>query len=115
MQKTYCRCCGTDMEGSDHCPKCFCEEYEERCFTAAPRYDPLTGDKLRDVVMKTTTRSWTVRPTPYGNPVGFGNAAFESEEDGLRHRAYLALVGVESALWMVSTTVEEELLLTVED
>lgn len=25
-----CRCCGEYMEGSDHCPACGCEEYEER-------------------------------------------------------------------------------------
>ncbi len=26
-----CRCCGTPMQGSDHCPECGCEEYEEVC------------------------------------------------------------------------------------
>ena len=26
-----CRCCNTAMMGSDHCPRCFCEEFEERC------------------------------------------------------------------------------------
>jgi hypothetical protein len=26
-----CRCCSTDMGGSDHCPQCGCEEYEETC------------------------------------------------------------------------------------
>lgn len=25
-----CRCCFTDMENSDHCPRCFCEQFEER-------------------------------------------------------------------------------------
>jgi hypothetical protein len=28
---TLCRCCSTDMAGSDHCPECGCEEYEETC------------------------------------------------------------------------------------
>lgn len=26
-----CRCDGEPMRGSDHCPSCFCEEFEERC------------------------------------------------------------------------------------
>ena len=27
-----CRCCNTPMGGSDHCPECGCEEYEEMCY-----------------------------------------------------------------------------------
>jgi hypothetical protein len=26
-----CRCDGVRMEGSDHCPECGCEEFEEVC------------------------------------------------------------------------------------
>lgn len=26
-----CRCEGEPMNGSDHCPECGCEEFEERC------------------------------------------------------------------------------------
>ncbi|MGV0985098.1 MAG: hypothetical protein ACOYB2_11115 [Limnohabitans sp.] len=26
----FCRCDGTPMNGSDHCPACFCEQFEER-------------------------------------------------------------------------------------
>ena len=29
-----CRCDGTPMNGSDHCPDCFCEQFEERCHRA---------------------------------------------------------------------------------
>lgn len=25
----FCRCCGAGMEGSDHCPECGCEQFEE--------------------------------------------------------------------------------------
>jgi len=25
-----CRCCGTPLAGSDHCPLCGCEHFEER-------------------------------------------------------------------------------------
>lgn len=28
-----CRCDGTPMHGSDHCPECGCEEFEERWTT----------------------------------------------------------------------------------
>ncbi len=28
-----CRCDGSQMKGSDHCPICFCEQYEETCTT----------------------------------------------------------------------------------
>ena len=31
--KTHCRCCNTDLKGSDHCPSCGCEEFEETCCT----------------------------------------------------------------------------------
>jgi hypothetical protein len=31
-----CRCCSTDMGGSDHCPQCGCEEYEETCNRPRP-------------------------------------------------------------------------------
>lgn len=30
---TTCRCCDTAMQGSDHCPECGCEEFEETCET----------------------------------------------------------------------------------
>lgn len=33
-----CRCCGTAMNGSDHCSQCGCEEFEETC----PRTDERT-------------------------------------------------------------------------
>lgn len=26
-----CRCCAADMRGSDHCPACYCEAFEETC------------------------------------------------------------------------------------
>ena len=26
-----CRCDGSQMNGSDHCQRCFCEQFEERC------------------------------------------------------------------------------------
>lgn len=35
--KPYCRACGADLEGSDHCPECFSEEFEER--------DPVVFDR----------------------------------------------------------------------
>jgi hypothetical protein len=31
-----CRCDGTEMQGSDHCPQCGCEEYEETCNRPRP-------------------------------------------------------------------------------
>lgn len=31
MNDNRCRCEGTAMNGSDHCPSCFCEEFEETC------------------------------------------------------------------------------------
>lgn len=31
MFDNTCRCDGVRMEGSDHCPECGCEEFEERC------------------------------------------------------------------------------------
>ncbi len=33
---TRCRCCLALMRGSDHCPQCGCEEYEESFDCAAP-------------------------------------------------------------------------------
>lgn len=31
MWDNTCRCCDTAMDGSDHCPECGCEEFEEQC------------------------------------------------------------------------------------
>ena len=45
MNGPYCRCCGTDMEGSDHCPECYCEEFEETCLRSPRLYDRETGKR----------------------------------------------------------------------
>lgn len=38
-----CRCDGADMQGSDHCPQCGCEEYEETC-----RPHPTHAERVQD-------------------------------------------------------------------
>ena len=40
MPQTFCRCCGEDMKRSDHCPSCFCEEFNEskECPDRDPEY-----------------------------------------------------------------------------
>lgn len=40
-----CRCDGTEMNGSDHCPSCFCEEFEERCDWTTPWSERSDGEK----------------------------------------------------------------------
>lgn len=47
MEPTYCRCCGTELGGSDHCPACFCEEFEENCRPRGEnaRYNRETGER----------------------------------------------------------------------
>lgn len=44
-----CRCCGVSLRGSDHCWKCGCEEFEERCEWDQPHFMFQLAERVRDI------------------------------------------------------------------
>jgi hypothetical protein len=53
MIDTEDRChCGASYEGSDHCPRCFCEQYEADCGRrpVATQHSQATSMEIRDAI-----------------------------------------------------------------
>lgn len=46
-----CRCDGEPLNGSDHCPCCYCEQYEERCEWEVP-FDSRPLETETDVTLE---------------------------------------------------------------
>jgi len=47
-----CRCDGEQMNGSDHCPRCGCEEFEERCEWTVAWQDRSDSEKWAEALRR---------------------------------------------------------------
>jgi hypothetical protein len=51
----HCRCCGCCLGAWDHCPRCGCEEYEER---HRSEHNETTGERHEGHPMDANRPSW---------------------------------------------------------